>query len=63
VDEPGSTTALTNVHEHGNLLRDLASRQVDGRRKPVVFQFNKRDLPQIVTMDWVRENFRAERCA
>ena len=50
-----------NVKAFDYLQRDLASRGIELASKPVVFQANKRDLDDIVTMDWVRENFKTSR--
>ena len=55
--------AETNLQEYASLVRDLSARGVDAHTRPIVFQVNKRDLPSIVTMDWVRANFFADRCA
>lgn len=52
-----------NVEAFKRLLRDIRSRNVDAVDKPMVFQANKRDLPDVVSMEWVRENFHANRCA
>lgn len=52
-----------NIQQFDALRTDLGVRGVDAAAKPTVFQVNKRDLVDIVTMDWVREHFRAERCA
>lgn len=51
-----------NLEAFENLKRDLASRGVELDSKPIVFQANKRDLPNICSMEWVRENFRTQRC-
>lgn len=52
-----------NVRAAWQLRRDLSTRGVDALTKPIVFQANKRDLSDIVTMEWVRNNFLADRCA
>jgi len=51
-----------NLWQFEKLKRDLASRGVDIDTKPIVFQANKRDLDNICSMEWVRENFRTQRC-
>jgi signal recognition particle receptor subunit beta len=53
----------TNVVAFRRLRRDLSSAGIDPNAVPMVFQANKRDLADVVTMDWVREHFRTERCA
>lgn len=52
-----------NITAFANLIRDLKFRGREPDTVPVVFQANKRDLGHVVTMDWVREHFRVERCA
>ena len=52
-----------NLKALEQLRRDLASRGIELASKAVVFQANKRDLEDIITMDWVRENFTTQRCA
>ena len=51
-----------NLEAFENLKRDLTSREIDIDSKPIVFQANKRDLDNICSMEWVRENFRTQRC-
>ena len=51
-----------NVGAFDNLFRDLRLRGLDPEDIPIVFQANKRDLADIVTMDWVRERFRTPHC-
>ena len=53
----------SNVYQFEKLIRDVATRGVEARSKPIVFQVNKRDVPDARTMAWVRETFRAERAA
>jgi hypothetical protein len=53
----------SNVDHLQKLERDLASRGKDIRQTPIVFQANKRDLAEIVSMDWVRAHFGTPRCA
>lgn len=51
-----------NLEAFELLKRDLRAVGVDPLAKPMVFQANKRDLPGIVPMDWVREKLRVARC-
>lgn len=51
-----------NLRAFERLKGDLASRGIDVHTKPIVFQVNKRDLEDICSIDWVRENFRTQRC-
>ncbi len=44
-----------NVHQFSKLVRDTATRAVDIRSKPIVFQVNKRDASDAMSMDRVRE--------
>jgi hypothetical protein len=43
------------------LQYELAHRKRDPSSVPMVFQANQRDLPDIVSMEWVRDCFRSER--
>jgi hypothetical protein len=52
-----------NLGTFARLRRDLAEADVDLAVMPVVFQANKRDLAEIVTMEWVTNTFRVETCA
>lgn len=52
-----------NIGAFARLQRDLSISGVDPHAMPMVFQANKRDVSNIVTMDWVRANFRSEPCA
>lgn len=45
------------------LRRDLSIRSVDVDDKLVVFQANKRDLPEAVPMSQIRSTFHTKRCA
>jgi hypothetical protein len=51
------------LYSQDELTRRLATRGVQIERVPTVFQINKRDLPNICTVAWVREHLRADRCA
>lgn len=55
--------AEANIAAFSELKRDLTLVGGDAASKPMVFQANKRDLPDVVSMEWVREHFRTERCA
>ena len=46
---------------YDRLNSDLRSREVDVFSRPTVFQVNKRDLRSLCSMDWVRQNLRADR--
>jgi hypothetical protein len=52
-----------NLADFERLKHDIASRGVDSRSKPMVFQANKRDELNVVPMAWVRENFCSDRCS
>lgn len=54
--------ANANIESLSNLFRDLRSRGVSPEDIPIVFQANKRDLADIVTMDWVHQHFRTQHC-
>ena len=51
-----------NLYEFELLKRDFALCEVDIDAKPIAFQVNKRDLPNICSMGWVRTNFQTQRC-
>ena len=52
-----------NIEQLVHLNRDLLGRGVNPTIKPVVFQANKRDLPYLSTMEFLRSKFTAKRCA
>lgn len=52
-----------NLHQWEQLQRDLASRGTSADDKCVVFQLNKMDLVDLVSLDWVRGAMSSKRCA
>jgi hypothetical protein len=51
-----------SLNEFALLKRDFTLCGVDIDAKPIVFQANKRDFDNICSMEWVKENFRTQRC-
>lgn len=49
-----------NIDQLSRLLADLRSREA--QVPPMIFQANKRDMPDPVPMQWIRSHFSVERC-